>query len=64
MKYEDFKNKISALCMAHKIAVRFFVDDNGRYCAKCSTGELFLANSVSGKITVRYGSGHQMQVAL
>ncbi len=67
MTYEAFKSGILNIVRksGEETHVRFRNDkERGRYAAYCSNGVKIFGNSSSLKITVRYGSGHQMMTAI
>lgn len=66
MGYESFKRKVNALiAKVGGISVNFHNDtENGRFFANCSDGTTIIGRPSSHKVTVRYGSGHQMMTDL
>lgn len=67
MSYEVFRRKVNALIgrAGGGISVRFSKDaDTGRFFARCSDGTTIIGNPSTLKVTVRYGSGHQMMAAI
>lgn len=66
MSYERFKAHINGLIAkaGGNITARFNHAADGRYFANCSDGTTIIGNSHSLKLTVRYGSGHQMMASL
>ena len=62
MSYDVFRRKVNAIISraGGGISVRFHNDaEKGKFFANCSIG-----NPSSLKVTVRYGSGHQMMAAI
>ena len=66
MSYEVFQRKVNALvAKVGGIDVDFKNDtEHGRFFANCSDGTTIIARPSSLKVTVRYGSGHQMMAAI
>jgi hypothetical protein len=61
MSYEVFRRRVNALIVRSGggIVVSFTHDDEtGRHIAICTNGVIFIANDVSLRVTVRWGSGH------
>lgn len=65
MTFERFKAHINGFIAkaGGGITVRFNHTDDGRHFANCSDGTVITGNSHSLKLTVRYGSGHQMMAS-
>lgn len=66
MTFETFRGKVQGFMQKAGIqsnCVSFYRQD-GKHIAKFSTGEVITGNAISKKITVRYGSGHQMMAAI
>ena len=67
MTYEDFIARISALIAkaGGDIRARFFNDtERGLYRCSCSDGTVITGHPSGLRITIRYGSGHQMMATL
>lgn len=67
MSYDVFRRKVNALISraGGGISVRFYNDaEEGKFFANCSDGTTIIGNPTSLKVTVRYGSGHQMMAAI
>ena len=67
MSYDVFRRKVNALISraGGGISVRFHNDaEKGKFFANCSYGTTIIGNPSSLKVTVRYGSGHQMMAAI
>lgn len=66
MTFNSFKSAVQRFMVEAGIPnsyVTFYCND-GKHIAKFKTGEVITGNSISKKITVRYGSGHQMMAAI
>ena len=66
MTYERFCEKITALLQRVGGISAEFVNDTeaGKYLARCSDGTMLIGNSTSLKLTIRYGTGHQMMAEI
>ena len=67
MTFKEFKNKINGIIARSEenIAVWFSYDKSIRkYYARFSDGTIITGHPSGNKITVRYGSGHQMMAAI
>lgn len=65
MSYETFQAKVRALAKAAGIKVDFHHDtEKGKYYGNCADGTTIIGNPISLKVTVRYGSGHQMMATI
>jgi hypothetical protein len=67
MSFEVFKNKIGLLISKTVPETRVFYSydkRSGKYWARLSDGTVITGHPSGRKITVRYGSGHQMMAAI
>lgn len=67
MSFKDFKSKINSIIAASQenVNVWYSYDKTiGKYCARLSDGTIITGHPSGRKITVRYGSGHQMMAAI
>lgn len=67
MSYAVFRRKVNALIAraGGGISVRFHHDtEKGKFFANCSDGTTIIGNPACLKVTVRYGSGHQMMAVI
>lgn len=67
MSFEVFKNKIGNLISKADPKTRAFYSydkQSGKYWARLSDGTVITGHPSGNKITVRYGSGHQMMAAI
>lgn len=64
MTFEKFCTGIADFLAIAGTSAVFGIDDKGRYIARTPDGIRFSGNSVSRKITVRYGDKHQMMFSL
>lgn len=67
MTYEDFIAKIFALIAkaGGNINARFSNDlERGLYRCSCSDGTVITGHPSGLRVTIRYGSGHQMMATL
>ena len=65
MSYETFKTKVLALAKATRTKVNFHHDtEKGKFYANCSDVTTIIGNPISLRVTVRYGSGHQMMATI
>lgn len=61
MSFESFKASINALIRRKKLNIKpsfYYDEDKGLYCAIVD-GVKIVGNSLSKKITVKWGSAHQ-----
>lgn len=65
MTFETFKSKVQGFMRKAGMTggVTFYQAD-GKHIAKFVGGATITGNTLSKKLTVRYGSGHQMMVAI
>lgn len=65
MTFETFKGKVQGFMRKAGMTggVTFYQAD-GKHIAKFASGETITGNAISKKLTVRYGSGHQMMTAV
>lgn len=67
MSFEVFKNKIGALVSKSDPNAKVFYSydkQSGKYWARFADGTVITGHPSGRKITVRYGSGHQMMAAI
>lgn len=67
MTFKVFKDKIDAIIAktADNITVFYSYDKaHGKYYARFSDGTVITGHPSGHKVTVRYGSGHQMMAAI
>lgn len=65
--FETFVMRLDAYLRSLKadVSVRYECDEEkGLYIAHLSDGMKILGNSISKKLTIRYGADHQMQFAI
>lgn len=65
MSYEVFQTRVKCLLSRVNMTALFTQDEyNGKYIAICDDGTQIIGNSVSMKVTVKFGSGHQAMAAI
>lgn len=65
MSFEAFKARVKRILSKVNMSAIFTQDEyNGKYIAICNDGTQIIGNSVSMKVTVKFGSGHQAMAAI
>lgn len=67
MSFSTFRNKVNSILSRTNtnLMVWFSHDtEQGKYFAKFSDGTTIIGHPSGKKVTVRYGSGHQMMAAI
>lgn len=65
MTFNSFKSAVQRfMAKAGMTGGVTFYQADGKHIAKFVSGEMITGNTLSKKLTVRYGSGHQMMVAI
>lgn len=67
MSFEVFKTKVNAIIARADTNLTVWFSQNkaqGKYYARFSDGTTITGHPSGHKITVRYGSGHQMMAAI